>query len=73
MRLMESFDDEKGWRGQFGTMKLQSTYISKAAKRGKCVRLASGEALSCSLFTEGSRQGHFFGFGFFIADFLAPI
>jgi hypothetical protein len=30
------------------------------------------EALSCSLFAEGSRQGHFFGFGFFTADFLAP-
>jgi hypothetical protein len=30
---------------------------------------ASGEALSCSLFAEGS---HFFGFAFFTADFLAP-
>ena len=28
---------------------------------------ASGEALSCSLFAEGSRQGHFFGFAFFTA------
>jgi len=28
--------------------------------------------LSCSLFAEGSRQGHFFGFAFFTADFLAP-
>jgi hypothetical protein len=32
---------------------------------------ASGEALSCSLFAEGSRQGHFFGFAFFTADFFA--
>jgi hypothetical protein len=29
---------------------------------------ASGEALSCSLFAEGSRHGHFFGFAFFTAD-----
>ena len=35
-------------------------------------RTCSGEALSCSLFAEGSRQGHFFGFAFFTADFLAP-
>jgi hypothetical protein len=33
---------------------------------------AFGEALSWSLFAEGSRQGHFFGFAFFTADFLAP-
>ena len=43
---------------------------------------ASGEALSCSLFAEGSAtaarprgvalRGHFFGFAFFTADFLAP-
>src|SRR2546430_16457378 len=32
----------------------------------------SGEALSWSLFAEGSRQGRFFGFAFFTADFLAP-
>jgi hypothetical protein len=30
----------------------------------------SGEALACSLFAEGSRQGHFFGFAFFTADFI---
>jgi hypothetical protein len=30
------------------------------------------KALSCSLFAEGGRQGHFFGFAFFTADFLAP-
>jgi predicted cobalt transporter CbtA len=33
---------------------------------------ASGEALPCSLFAEVSRQGHFFGFAFFTANFLAP-
>jgi hypothetical protein len=33
---------------------------------------ASGEALSCSLFAEGSRQGQFFGFAFFTTEFLAP-
>jgi hypothetical protein len=33
---------------------------------------ASGEALSCSLFAEGGRWGHFFGFAFFTADFRAP-
>ena len=37
-----------------------------------CAR-ASGEALSRSLFAEGSRQGHFFGFAFFTADFLARL
>jgi len=34
---------------------------------------ASGEALSCSLFAEGSRQDHFFGFASLLADFLAPL
>ena len=36
------------------------------------LKTSSGEALSCSLFAEGSRQGHFFGFALFTADFLAP-
>ena len=34
---------------------------------------ASGEALPCSLFAKVSRQGHFFGFAFFTANFLAPV
>ncbi len=32
---------------------------------------ASGEAWSCSLFAEGSREGHFVGFAFFTVDCLA--
>jgi hypothetical protein len=30
----------------------------------------SGQASSCSLFAEGSRQSHFSGFAFFTADVL---
>src|SRR5947207_14952229 len=30
------------------------------------------ESKHASPFAEGSRQGHFFGFAFFTADFLAP-
>ena len=30
------------------------------------------DPVCAALFAEGSRQGHFFGFAFFTADFLAP-
>ncbi|MEO6872334.1 MAG: hypothetical protein ABI233_08975, partial [Chthoniobacterales bacterium] len=47
----------------------QVNVASTSPSNDACV---SGEALLCSLFAEGSRQGHFFSFAFFTADFLAP-
>ena len=39
---------------------------------GFAINLKMERKPQLALFAEGSRQGHFFGFVFFTADFLAP-
>jgi hypothetical protein len=82
---MADVDLARGWyAGRFRLISKRSTRfdqrsmtrgLSPTRERHAAVSCFSktkkGEALSWSLFAEGSRQGHFFGFAFFTADFLA--